>query len=245
MFLNFFTGPSEKSISLASPGKVELVCKLDENSNLKNPQVTWKKGSETISHTTKTQNSWAIHSELGSYTCFLKAEKEISATFHLNVPPVDGREKPMIVYIGDIAVMVCKTEHNPKAWSWYMTNGTELVRYPSDKYDITIPSASKSRLEVHRLTTADTGVYWCEAAFDLAGSKARFDVKVLSIAEPLKPFIAVVAEVAILVTTIALYEVYSKRKAKGKFWWGFLVGQFGFFELISSFLLKLQPKVEK
>ncbi|XP_050843329.1 embigin [Serinus canaria] len=218
-------GPSEKSISLASPGKVELVCKLDENSNLKNPQVTWKKGSETISHTTKTQNSWAIQvtvsgsSELGSYTCFLKAEKEISATFHLNVPPVDGREKPMIVYIGDIAVMVCKTEHNPKAWSWYMTNGTELVSIdkilPKDKYDITIPSASKSRLEVHRLTTADTGVYWCEAAFDLAGSKARFDVKVLSIAEPLKPFIAVVAEVAILVTTIALYEVYSKRKAKG------------------------------
>ncbi|XP_059693139.1 embigin isoform X2 [Haemorhous mexicanus] len=217
-------GPSEKNISLASPVKVELICKLDENSNLKNPQVTWKKGSETISHTTKTQNSWAIQvtvsgsSELGSYTCFLKAEKEVSATFHLHVPPVDGREKPMIAYIGDTAVMVCKTEYNAKTWSWYMTNGTELISIdkilPKDKYDIENPSASESRLEVHRLTTADTGVYWCEAAFDLGGSKARFDVKVLSIAEPLKPFIAVVAEVAILVTTIALYEVYSKRKAK-------------------------------
>ncbi|CAN8220418.1 unnamed protein product [Coccothraustes coccothraustes] len=216
---------SEKNISLAGPAKVELICKLDENSNLKNPEVTWKKGSETISHTTKTHNSWAIQvtvsgsSELGSYTCFLKTEKEISATFHLHVPPIDGREKPMITYIGDTAVMVCKTGYNAKSWSWYMTNGTELVSIdkilPKDKYEIESPSTSVSRLEVHKLTSADTGVYWCEATFDLGGSKARFEVKVLSIAEPLKPFIAVVAEVAILVTAIALYEVYSKRKAKG------------------------------
>ncbi|XP_041280553.1 embigin [Onychostruthus taczanowskii] len=218
-------GVSEKNISLANPAKVELTCRLDEKSNLKNPQVTWKRGSETISHTSKTQNSWTIQltisgsSELGSYICILKAEKEVSATFHLHVPAIEGREKPIIAYIGDTAVMVCKTEYDPKAWMWYMTNGTELVPIdkilPMDKFEINRQSASVNRLEIHKLTMEDSGEYWCEAAFELAGSKARFEVRVLSIAEPLKPFIAVVAEVAILVTTIALYEMYSKRKAKG------------------------------
>ncbi|KAL9822519.1 embigin [Geothlypis trichas] len=218
-------GVSEKNISVASPTQVDLTCKLDANSNLKNPEVTWKKGSETISHTSKTPNSWTIQvtisgsSDLGSYTCFLKAEKEISATFHLHVPPLEGREKPIITYIGDTGVMVCKTEYHALGWNWYMTNGTELVSIdkilPADKYEILRPSASASRLEIHRLTAADTGVYWCEAAFELGPSIVRFKMKVLSIAEPLKPFIAVVAEVAILVTTIGLYEVYSKRKTKG------------------------------
>ncbi|XP_030824869.1 embigin isoform X1 [Camarhynchus parvulus] len=218
-------GVSEKNISVASPTQVDLTCKLDENSNLKNPEVTWKKGSETISHTSKTQNSWTIQvtiserSHLGSYTCFLKAEKEISATFHLHVPPIEGREKPIITYIGDTGVMVCNTEYHAKGWNWYKTNGTELASIdkllPADKYEILSTSGSTSRLEIHRLTRADSGVYWCEAAFELGPSKAKFKFEVLSIAEPLKPFIAVVAEVAILVTTIGLYEVYSKRKAKG------------------------------
>ncbi|XP_074389166.1 embigin isoform X2 [Zonotrichia albicollis] len=218
-------GPFEKNISVASPTEVDLTCKLDENSNLKNPQVTWKKGSETISHTSKAPNSWTIKvtisesSHLGSYTCFLKAEKELSATFHLHVPPIDGREKPVIAYIGDTGVMVCKTEHHPRAWKWFMNNGTELVSIdkilPKDKYEILSRSASESRLEIHRLTVADSGEYWCEADFVLGPGKARFEVRVLSVAEPLKPFIAVVAEVAILVTLIGLYEVYSKkRKAK-------------------------------
>ncbi|XP_015470951.1 embigin isoform X2 [Parus major] len=216
--------PVEKNISVASPTKVELICKLGEDSNLKNPQVTWKKGGETISHTTKTQNSWSIQvtisesSQLGSYTCILKGEKELSATFHLHVPKTEGREKPVITYIGDTAVMVCKTEYNAKAWTWYMTNGTELAPIntilPTDKFEIMRKSAKVSRLEIFKLTKKDRGVYWCEAVFDLGSSKSRFELKVLSISAPLKPFIAVVAEVAILVTTIVLYEVYSKRKGK-------------------------------
>ncbi|NXO94936.1 EMB protein, partial [Certhia brachydactyla] len=215
----------EKNISLASPTKVELRCKLDENSNLKNPQVTWKRGSETISHTSKTKNSWAIQltisdrSQLGSYTCILKGEKEISATFNLQVPNIEGREKPIITYEGDTAVMVCKTEHDPKAWTWYMTNGTEKVPITkilhADKFQIKRQSANVNRLEIFKLTKGDSGVYWCEAAFDLESSKSRFELKVLSIAAPFKPFIAIVAEVAILVTTIVLYEVCSKRKGKG------------------------------
>lgn len=47
------------------------------------------------------------------------------------VPPLEGREKPIITYIGDTGVMVCKTEYHALGWNWYMTNGTELVRSPS------------------------------------------------------------------------------------------------------------------
>ncbi|NXB03772.1 EMB protein, partial [Cnemophilus loriae] len=215
----------EKNISLASPTKVELTCKLDENSNLKNPQVTWKRGSETISHTSKTQNSWTIQltisesSQLGSYSCILKGEKEVSATFHLHVPKIEGKEKRIITYEGDIAVMVCKTEYNPKAWTWYMTNGTELVPINTflhtDKFQIQRHSDSENRLKILKLTKEDHGVYWCEAVFELGSSKGSFELKVLSITAPLKPFIAVVAEVAILVTTIVLYELYSKKNRKG------------------------------
>ncbi|NXA87260.1 EMB protein, partial [Melanocharis versteri] len=215
----------EKNITLASPTKVELTCKLDENSNLKNPQVTWKRGSETISHTSKTPNSWTIQltisesSQLGSYICILKGEIEVSATFHLQVPKIDGKEKRIITYEADRAVMVCKTEYDPKAWTWYMTNGTELVPInkilPTDKFQIKRQSGNVNRLEILKLTQEDRGVYWCEAAFELGSSKGRFELKVLSITAPLKPFIAIVAEVAILVTTIVLYEVYSKKKEKG------------------------------
>ncbi|XP_062369950.1 embigin [Cinclus cinclus] len=215
----------EKNIYLPSPAKVELTCKLDENSNLKNPQVTWKRGSETISHTSKTQNSWTIQvtvsdsSQLGSYTCILKTEKEISATFHLQVPKLEGREKSVITYERDVAVMVCKTVYNPKAWTWYMTNGTELVPIDrilhTEKFQIKRPSANVNRLEIFKLTQEDHGVYWCEAAFELGNSQQRFELRVLSIAAPLKPFIAIVAEVAVLLTTIVLYEVYSKKKGTG------------------------------
>lgn len=52
--------PVEKNVPVPSPTTVELTCKLDEHSDLKDPQVTWKKGNETISHTSKSPNSWTI-----------------------------------------------------------------------------------------------------------------------------------------------------------------------------------------
>ncbi|NXR58622.1 EMB protein, partial [Rhadina sibilatrix] len=216
----------EKDVPVPSPTKVDLTCKLDENSNLKNPEVTWKKGSEIIPHISKTPNSWTIQLtisdkyHLGSYTCILKGEKEVSAVFHLQVPKIEGKEKPVITYEGDKAVMVCKTDYNAKTWTWHMTNGTELVPIVkilhADKFQIMSPSAGVSRLEILKLTKEDGGVYWCEAEFDLGTSKTRFELRVLSIAGPLKPFIAIVTEVVILVTAIVLYEVYSKRKQKGR-----------------------------
>ncbi|XP_066195993.1 LOW QUALITY PROTEIN: embigin [Sylvia atricapilla] len=219
--------PLEKIVPVPSPTKVELTCKLDENSNLKDPQMTWKKGSETVGHSSKIPDrSWTVQltisdkSHLGSYTCILTGEKEIRAVFHLQVPKVEGREKPIITYERDRAVMVCKTEYNPKDWTWYInvTNGTGRVPIdtvlPTDRFIIKKQSAEVNRLEILKLTQEDRGVYWCEASFDLGTSEARFELRVLSIAAPLKPFIAVVIEVAALVTTIALFEVYSKRKGK-------------------------------
>lgn len=47
------------------------------------------------------------------------------------VPKLEGKDKPVITYERDKAVMVCKTEYDPKGWTWYMTNGTERVRSPS------------------------------------------------------------------------------------------------------------------
>lgn len=91
---------------------------------------------------------------------------------------------------------------------------------PTDKFLIKMKSAEVSRLEILKLTKEDGGVYWCEASFDLGTSEARFELRVLSITTPLKPFMAVVIEVALLVITIALLEVCSKRKGKSKFWWG-------------------------
>ncbi|NWV14134.1 EMB protein, partial [Ptilonorhynchus violaceus] len=216
--------PLERNISVASPTKVELSCKLDKNSQIKNPQVTWKKGSDTISHTTKSENSWSIQvtildsSQLGSYSCILKGKQEISAVFHLQVPKIEGKDKPIITYEGDAAVMVCKTDYIPIAWTWYMTNGSKQVAIndsmPAKKYVINRQSANATRLKVLQLTKEDGGLYWCEATFQLGKSKGKLELKVLSIMAPLKPFVAIVAEVVIFVTTIFLYEWYSKKKEK-------------------------------
>lgn len=49
---------------------------------------------------------------------------------------------------------------------------------------------------------------------------------------PLKPFLAIVAEVVILVTIVFLYEMYSKKKEKCA----------GKSLVFSTFPLKLQPR---
>ncbi|KFW87828.1 Embigin, partial [Manacus vitellinus] len=214
----------ERNISLANATTVELSCKLDPNFHLRNPQVTWKRGNETISHTTKAENSWSIKlvivdsSKMGSYSCIVKGDEEIRATFYLHVPKIEAREKPIITYEKDTAVMVCKSDSTPMTWTWYMMRGNNPVIINeslwTDKYLISRLSANVTRLRILKLTKEDAGVYWCEAVFQLGESERKMELKVLSIMAPLKPFIAIVAEVIILVTTIILYEVYSKRKGK-------------------------------
>ncbi|XP_054666430.1 embigin isoform X2 [Grus americana] len=214
----------EKNITLDSATGIELSCRLDSKySYLKNLQMTWKRGNETIEHINKTENSWGIqlkildNSKLGSYSCTLKGEEEISAIFHLQVPKIEGKEKPIVSYEGDTAVMICKSfGYTPIAWTWYRTNGSEQIAINdsllADKYVINSISANVTHLKILKLTGEDDGVYWCEAAFELGKSKGRLKLKVLSFMVPLKPFLAIVAEVVILVTIIFLYEMYSKKK---------------------------------
>ncbi|PKU45066.1 embigin [Limosa lapponica baueri] len=216
----------EETITLDSATRIELSCRLDHKySRLKNFQVTWKKGNETIRHINKTEKSWSIqleildNSNLGSYNCTLKGEEEISAVFHLQVPKIEGKEKPIVSYEGDTAVMVCKSfGYTPIAWTWYVTNGSEQIAINNsllaDKYAINKVSANVTHLKILKLTKEDDGVYWCEAAFELGKSKGKLKLKVLSFMVPLKPFLAIVAEAIILVTIVFLYEIYSKRKEK-------------------------------
>ncbi|NXF40469.1 EMB protein, partial [Nyctibius bracteatus] len=221
----------EKNITLDNATTIELSCRLDSKySHLKSLQVAWKRGNETIRHIRKTENSWSIqlkildNSKLGSYSCMLEGEEEISAKFHLQ-PKIKGKEKPVVSYEGDKAVLICKSfDYAPIAWTWYMTNGGEQIAINdslvADKYVINRISASVTHLIIMKLTKEDDGVYWCEAAFELGKSKAKLTLKVLSLVVPLKPFLAVVAEVVILVTIVVLYEMYSKKKEKHavEFW---------------------------
>ncbi|KFV04074.1 Embigin, partial [Tauraco erythrolophus] len=216
----------EKNITLDRATRIELSCRLDNNySPLKSLQVTWKRGNETIRHINKVENSWSIqlmildNSQLGTYSCTLKGEKEFSAKFNLQVPKIEGKEKPIVSYEGDTAVMICKSfGYAPIAWTWYMTNGSGQIAIDdsllADKYVINGISANVTHLKILKLTKEDDGVYWCEASFELGRSKGKLKLRVLSLMVPLKPFLAIVAEVVILVTIIFLYEMYSKKKEK-------------------------------
>ncbi|XP_032865033.2 embigin isoform X2 [Tyto alba] len=215
----------QKNITLDHAVGIELSCRLDNKySHLKSLQVTWKRGNETIRHINKTENSWSIQlritdeSKMGSYSCTLKGEEEISAIFHLQVPKTEGKEKPIVGYEGDTAVMICNSfGYTPIAWTWYMTNGSERIAINdtlTDKYAINRISANATCMKILKLTKEDDGVYWCEAAFELGKSKGKLKLKVLSLMVPLKPFLAIVAEVVILVTIIFLYELYSTKKEK-------------------------------
>ncbi|XP_042681898.1 embigin [Centrocercus urophasianus] len=219
-------GPVEKNISLGSPVKIELSCRLaDKYSYMKNLQVTWKRGNEIIKHINKTENSWGIrltiseNGQLGSYTCVVTGEEEFSVVFHLQVPQIEGREKPVISYEGDSAILICKSHsYTPIAWTWYMTNGSEQIAINDslmlDKYVIDRTDANVTHLKILKLTKEDGGAYWCEAAFELGKSKGKLNLKILSFTAPLKPFLAIVAEVVILITLIFVYELYSKKKEK-------------------------------
>ncbi|KFP24799.1 Embigin, partial [Colius striatus] len=214
-----------KNITLSSATRIELSCKLDKKyPHLRGLQVTWKRGNETIRHINKTENSWSIqlmisdNSQLGNYSCTLKGEEEISAVFFLEVPKIETKEKLIVSYERDTAIMICKSSYAPISWTWYMTNGSEQITINdsllADKYVISGISANVTQLKITKLTKEDDGVYLCEAAFELGKSKGKLKLKVLSFIVPLKPFLAIVAEVVILVTIIFLYEMYLKKKEK-------------------------------
>ncbi|EMP42397.1 Embigin, partial [Chelonia mydas] len=83
-----------------------------------------------------------------------------------------------------------------------------------DKYIIDEKYANITKLKILKISEKDDRSYWCQAVFKLGESKGKVSLKVLTYMTPLKPFLAIAAEVIILVAIIFLYEMYSKKKQK-------------------------------
>lgn len=123
----------------------------------------------------------------------------------------------MISYVGDSTVLTCKCQNCfPLNWTWYSTNGS--IKVPvgvqMNKYVINGTYANETKLKITQLLEEDGGSYWCHALFQLGESEEHIELVVLSYLVPLKPFLAIVAEVVLLVAAILLCEKYTQKKKK-------------------------------
>lgn len=82
----------------------------------------------------------------------------------------------------------------------------------NDKYVINGSYANETKLKIKHLLEEDGGSYWCRATFQLGESEEQIELVVLSFLVPLKPFLAIIAEVILLVAIILLCEVYTQKK---------------------------------
>ncbi|XP_019591767.2 embigin [Rhinolophus sinicus] len=219
--------PVEKNITLQRPSNIELTCQFTTSGDVHSVNVTWKKGDEQL------ENNYLINAtgsilytrymftiinseQMGSYSCFFQEEKEQRGTFNFKVPELHGKNKPLITYVGDSTVLICKCEECfPLNWTWYSSN--ESVQVPldvqmKDKYVISGKHANETRLKIMHLSEEDQGSYWCHAIFQLGESEDHVELVVLSYLVPLKPFLAIAAEVVLLVTIILLCEMYFQKK---------------------------------
>uniref|UniRef100_A0A8D2CQM4 Embigin n=1 Tax=Sciurus vulgaris TaxID=55149 RepID=A0A8D2CQM4_SCIVU len=222
--------PVEKNITLERPSNMELTCHFTTSEDLNSINVTWKKGDELLEknnylinasgNTLYTQYTFTIinSKQMGSYSCFFEEEKEQRGTFNIKVPELHRKHKPLITYVGDSTVLVCKCENCfPVNWTWYSSNGSVQVPvdvHMNDKYVINGTHANETRLKIMHLSEEDGGSYWCHAIFQLGESEEHLELVVLSFLVPLKPFLAIIAEVVLLVAIILLCEMYTQKKKK-------------------------------
>lgn len=82
----------------------------------------------------------------------------------------------------------------------------------NEKYTINTTYANETKLKIMQLSEEDQRSYWCHAVFQLGESEEQIELVVLSYLVPLKPFLAIAAEVVVLVTVILLCEVYTQKK---------------------------------
>ncbi|XP_039090102.1 embigin isoform X2 [Hyaena hyaena] len=141
-----------------------------------------------------------------------------SHNISVTVPKIHGKNKPLVTYVRDTTVLICKCQHcSPLNWTWYSSNGSVQVPIDvqmTDKYVINGTNANETRLKIMQLTEDNQGSYWCHAVFQLGESEERVELVVLSYLVPLKPFLGIVVEVVILVAIILLYETYTQKKKK-------------------------------
>uniref|UniRef100_A0A8C3XVB5 Embigin n=1 Tax=Chelydra serpentina TaxID=8475 RepID=A0A8C3XVB5_CHESE len=219
----FSSAPVEENVILYSPANIALSCNLTSPStDSATVNVTWKKDNETLRSSSVTFNEtkhvWSTQyiNQMGNYTCVFKRDQEVKATFHLQVPQIEGKEHHVVSYVGDSVVLVCKSiKYIPISWIWYMSNGSDQqlpVSVQWNKYTVDEKYANITKLKILKISEEDDRSYWCQAVFKLGESKGKVSLKVLTYMTPLKPFLAIAAEVIILVAIIFLYEMYSKKK---------------------------------
>ncbi|XP_054842092.1 embigin [Eublepharis macularius] len=221
-----------KNITLVEPTTLELSCSVDINPSLDKAtiEVMWRMGNTTVKDDNVTkgehQNIWSsqytVHiknrDQLGTYTCVFKTKEKSEGRFDVRVPEVGGKSKSLVSYEGDSVVMTCNSgKYVPFDWVWYTMNGSEQAvindTLRPEKYHVSKKNLNITKLKVLNLTEKDGGVYWCEAVFlQLGESRGNASLKVLTYLVPLKPFLAIAAEVIILVAIIFIYEIYTKKK---------------------------------
>ncbi|XP_018524643.1 embigin [Lates calcarifer] len=221
-----------QKVQLTKPVNLVLECTWTGNQN-KLPNVTghWRKDGVEIEDSLLTvllengkynlKREFRIVSkeDLRNYSCVFGNEAKID--FILAGPQMgEVRDKPIVSYVGDSVVILCKlneTEPRPMFWNWYRANGTDkelIVDADSHRYKIKVEKKEKeekAKLVVHNLTQADSGLYYCEADYGINTTMGHVELRVITLWEPLKPFIAIVVEVIILVAAILLYEKSQSR----------------------------------
>ncbi|XP_076587567.1 embigin [Chaetodon auriga] len=219
-----------EKVELLNPVSITLECTWTGNHN-KPPNITgyWTKDEDEVENsrlTVQLENEqynlkrvFNIVSEenLGNYSCVFGSEVKID--FVLAAPQIgEVRDKPIVSYVGDSVVIACKldeTKPKPNTWNWYRANGTdkEQIFAAAEPHRYEIKNQEReTKLLVHNLTEADSGLYYCGAVYAISTAMGHVKLKVISFYEPLKPFIAIVVEVIVLVTAILLYEKKQSKK---------------------------------
>ncbi|XP_045381047.1 embigin isoform X1 [Camelus bactrianus] len=218
--------PVEKNITLERPSNIKLICQFTTSGDLNSVNVTWRKDDEILETNylnatgsiLYTQYMFTIvnSKQMGSYSCVFGEKKEQRGTFNFKVPELHGKNKPLINYVGDSVVLKCKCQDCfPLNWTWYSSNGSVQVPVDvqmNDKYVINGKNANETRLKIMQLSEEDRGSYWCHAIFQLGESEEHIELVVLSYLVPLKAFLAIAAEVVLLVAIILLCEMYTQKK---------------------------------
>ncbi|XP_063312947.1 embigin [Pelobates fuscus] len=220
----------QKEIILDSPANLKLECELLlDSEELQINDVAWTFENATISknkyanNTTEnkrhTSYEFAVTAlnMIGTYTCIFNSTTEVKAEFHIKVPTVKSEKKPLVSYIADYIVMKCDSSiYKPKKWIWYQTNGSDQVQLNLSlipiKYEDSSKKVNESKLHISNLSEKDSGIYICKAVFAFGEHEGQVQLSVLSYMVPLKVFLAIAAEVVVLVSLILLYEMKTKKK---------------------------------
>ncbi|XP_040010766.1 embigin [Xiphias gladius] len=222
-----------EKVELLNPVDLALECNWTGSLN-RFPNISgyWRKDGDEIKNsrlTVQLENEqynlrrvFRIDSEknLGNYSCVFG--NEAKKDFILKGPQIgEVRDKPVVSYVGDSAVIFCKMEETkpkPDSWKWYKANRTEeaqinVAAAEPGRYEIKSKDDNrKTKLVVHNVTEADSGLYYCEAVYNISTTMSQMELRVISFLEPLKPFIAILVEVVVLVAAILLYERSQSRK---------------------------------